>query len=212
MNLKNFLLAMALVTALSFPSKTFAQSYGGYGSYNPTFAPGIVHVNKQVRNPVTGVYVDNLGLNDPHFFADNAIFFRISVENSGTSTISRVTVTDNLPPFIQYVSGGNYSAGNRQVQFYFDNVAPGERRYTTVQVRALPLDQLPAAKSLLCPVNRVFATSVDGGNAEDSAQFCIEKSIMVAKVPQTGDPIGLLMGLGSLPMLFAGYKLGKKRQ
>ncbi len=205
MNLKNFLFATALTIALLIPSKTFAQ----YGTYTPSYSQ--LTVDKQVRNPVTGIYVDNLGLNDAHYFAENAVFFRITVQNTGNTVLSRITATDYLPAYLSYVSGGVYTANTRQIVFYFDNVSPGERRSTILQARVNRLPDLPVGKSLLCPVNKVVASAVEAGTVEDTAQLCIQKTLMAKGVPQTGDPIGLLMGLGSLPMLFAGFKLGKKK-
>lgn len=191
-----------------------STSYAQYVTCTQYNCPGIVGqlvVDKQVRNPVTGVYVDNLGLQDPHYFADNAVFFRISVQNTSTTVLTRVTVNDYLPPFLSFVSGGSYSANNRQIVFYFDNVAPNERRSTVIQVKVNPLSTLPASKSLLCPVNRVSAYATEGGTDSDSSQLCIQKTVMAQNVPQTGDPFGLVIGLGSLPMLLAGYQFGKKR-
>lgn len=188
-------------------SPVFAQ----YSQYGGPISYGQLTINKEVRNPATGVYVDNLGLKDAHYVADNAVFFRITIQNNSNSYVSKVTVTDYLPPYVLYVSGGTYSPTTRQIALYFDNVLVGERRSTVLQVRVASLLQLPGAKSLLCPVNKVVATSAEVGSAEDTSQFCIEKAVMIAKVPQTGDPFGLLMGFGSLPMLLAGYKFGKKR-
>ena len=91
MNLKTFLFATASTAPLS--PKTFAQ-YGTYTLLNQ------LTVDKQVRNPVTGIYVDNLGLNDAHYFAENAVFFRITVQNTGNTVLSRITATDYLPAYL----------------------------------------------------------------------------------------------------------------
>ncbi|MFA6005776.1 MAG: hypothetical protein WC775_04820 [Patescibacteria group bacterium] len=199
-----FLIAASSVSADS-------GSYGQYGQYGGgTAGSGKVLVDKMVRNPKSGEYVDNIGLNDVKYVADNAVFFKVTVQNVGTSTLSRIDVVDYLPLYVKYVSGGQYDSATRQVKFSFDNVAPNERRSTVLQVRVAPVAELPAEKSVVCPVNKVVASASEGNSDEDTAQFCIERKVMAVSVPQTGDPLGLIFGLGSIPTLLAGLKLRKR--
>ena len=172
---------------------------GTYGQYGGEAEAGQVMVDKMVRNPLTNEYVDNLGLNDAKFSAEGIVFFKITVQNTGGSTLNKINVTDYLPVYLQYVSGGNYDANSRQITFTFTNVSPGERRSTVLQAKVYSLSNLPAAKTILCPVNKVYASSPQDGSDEDTAQFCIEKKPIVKKeVPKSGDPLSLAIGLGSL--------------
>ena len=216
--MKKLLFAGVIVSLYSifnilYSSPVFADSgsYGQYGQYGGGGAgPGKVLVDKLVRNPKTGDYVDNIGLTDVKYVADNAVFFKVIVQNAGDSTLSRIDVVDYLPPYVKYISGGQYDSTTRQVRFYFDNVAPNERRSTVLQVRVASIKELPAEKSVVCPVNKVVASSSEDGSDEDTAQFCIERKVMAVAVPSTGDPLGLIFGLGSVPTLLAGLKLRKR--
>lgn len=172
---------------------------------------GKVIVDKLVRHPQTGIYVDNLGLNDPMYSAQSTVFFKIIIENVGTATLNEVNVVDYLPLYLQYVSGGNYNPATREIRFTFINVVPGERRSTILQVKVYPLSSLPVELTVLCPVNRVVASSPQDGSDEDTTQLCIRKKPMVSKeAPKAGDPMALAIGFGSLTTLFGGFKLRQK--
>jgi len=206
------------VTSFAFASVLFilcalpARADGTYGQYGGEATQGKVLVDKLVRNPQTGEYVDNLGLSDPKYFSENAVFFKIVVQNTGGNTLSSIKVEDILPSYVSYVSGGSYNPKSRIVVFTFGDVKPGERRSEILQVKAYPEVKLPGAKTVVCPTNKVIAYSVEDGTDEDAAQFCIEKRPMAARVPETGDPMGLALAIGAIPTLFAGFKLRKLSQ
>lgn len=188
-----------------------ALASGTYGQYGGVSEQGKVLVDKLVRHPQSGTYVDNLGLNDPMFAAESSVFFKIVVENTGNATLDEIKVVDYLPVYLQYVSGGSYDAASREIRFSFSNVAPGERRSTILQTKVYSLSNLPAEKTVLCPVNKVMAYSDQDGQDEDTAQLCLKKKSMVAKeAPKAGAPLGLVMGLGSLTTLIGGFKLKRK--
>lgn len=202
------LIVMAALFALSTSSVLAGSSYGQYGGQPES---GRVMVDKLVRNPVTGAYVDNLGLSDPKYSAQASVFFKIVVENTGGTMLNEINVTDYLPEYLQYVSGGSYNSATRQVTFSFANVAPGERRTTLLQAKVYALSQLPAEKTIICPINKVVASSPQDGSDEDTAQLCIQKKPMVStEAPKAGDPMGLVLGLSSFASLLGGYKLKRK--
>jgi len=204
-------LNLIVIALLFLVSTTMVNANGTYGQYGGEVPQGKVMVDKVVRNPVTGEYVDNLGLNDPKYSAEAAVFFKITVENVGNSTLQVINVVDYLPLYLQYVSGGTYNAATREVSFTFNNVAPLERRTTILQAKVYSLSQLPAEKTVLCPLNRVVASSPEDSSDEDTAQLCIQKKPMVSKeAPKAGDPMGLAMGLGSFLTLLGGLRLKKR--
>ena len=207
-------LSIGFITTLLFAVLSLqpvVMADGTYGQYGGEPESGKVMVDKMVRNPSTGEYVDNLGLSDPKYSAEGAVFFKITIQNTGGKTLDTVNVVDYLPIYVQFISGGNYNSVNREVTFTFDNVAPGERRSTILQVKVYNLSNLPAEKTVLCPLNKVIASSPQDGSDEDTAQFCIEKKAIVKKeVPKSGDPMGLLMGFGSLTTLIGGMAMKKK--
>lgn len=209
--MKKIMFALIVFASIFIVSFNAVLASGIYGQYGGVTQQGKVLVDKLVRHPQNGNYVDNLGLNDPMFSAEASVFFRIMVENTGNATLEEIKVIDYLPVYLQYVSGGTYDSASREIRFSFANVAPGERRSTILQAKVYSLSQLPVEKTVLCPVNKVMAYSDQDGSDEDTAQLCIKKKPMVSKeAPKAGDPIGLLMGLGSLTTLVGGLKLKRK--
>ena len=119
-NLVNKFLIGTLILCFTFYVLRFtAQSAfadGTYGQYGGEAEAGQVMVDKMVRNPLTNEYVDNLGLNDAKFSAEGVVFFKITVQNTGGSTLDEINVTDYLPVYLQYVSGGNYNAMSKDLK------------------------------------------------------------------------------------------------
>jgi uncharacterized repeat protein (TIGR01451 family) len=198
--------------AIIFASQAQADGqYNQYGQYGGPSEAGKIVIDKLVRNPKSGEYVDNLGLSDPKYSAQSAVFFKIYVQNTGGTTLNQVNVVDYLPAYLQYVSGGSYNSTNRRIIFTVNDLAPNERRELTLQVKVVGMNEMPAQKSVLCPINKVVASSEQDGSDEDTAQLCIEKKAMVSeKVPEAGDPMGLLVGFGSLSSILGGIALKKK--
>lgn len=203
----SFAFSLFALSSLLFSTFVLADQYG---QYNGTTTPPKIMIDKLVRHPKTGEYVDNLGLSDDKYMAENTVYFKIIVENTGGEKINQLKVVDFLPPFLKYVTGGSYDPTNRQITFYFDNLLAGERRSTILQTKVVSLKEMPLAKSVLCPVNKVVATANDILTDEDTAQLCIERKVMVASVPKTGDPTGLLFALSSIPTLIFGLKMRKR--
>jgi len=204
------LIIIALLFLFSTTIVNASGTTGQYGQYGGQPEKGRVMVDKLVRDPKTGEYVDNLGLNDAKYSAEATVFFKITVENVGGTTLKTITAVDYLPLYLQYVSGGTYDAANREVHFTFNDVEPGERQTALLQAKVYSLSQLPAEKTVLCPINKVIASSPEDGSDEDTAQLCIQKKPMVSKeAPKAGDPLGLAMGLGSLLTFVGGLKLKK---
>lgn len=180
------------------PTPTCFPVYGG-GVQCPK--PPEVFLNKLVRNPSTGEYVDNLGPNDPKYRPDWEVLFRIIVKNSGDQALSNVTVSDRLPQFVEFVSGpGTYDSKTRMITLTLENLAGGASQTFEIKTKVVPVDQLPGDKSVACPVNVVDATS-DREKDHDESQFCIEKEFVVPTVPQAG-PGEWILSLGGLSALF----------
>lgn len=205
--MKQLLISSILALALLVLTQSVSANgqYGQYGQYGGV-GPGIVAVDKYVRHPLTGDYVDNLGLADGKYRPEQTVFFRITVKNTGGTTLETVRVEDYLPEYVTFVAGGSYDAKTRIVRVEHTNLAPQETRTFDMQVKVLPIVKLPSAKAVVCPVNKVAAYTNELRD-EDTAQFCIEKVAPAPVTPKTGDPMSLVLALGALPAAFAGWKL-----
>uniref|UniRef100_A0A7C4RAN2 DUF11 domain-containing protein n=1 Tax=candidate division CPR3 bacterium TaxID=2268181 RepID=A0A7C4RAN2_UNCC3 len=194
------------------PGKTLAD--GGcvpvYGGGVECPKAGQVLVDKKVRNPASGVFVDNLGLYDPKYLPEQIVTFQITVKNSGDETISNLQVVDTLPQFVDYMSGpGSYDNTSRKLSFNVSNLGAGISQVFQIKGRVSHQAALPEEKSTICPVNVVDA-SFGSQKDHDESQFCVEKQINVPTVPKAG-PEHWVFSLAGLGIVFSlGNYLRKK--
>lgn len=205
----------AMVVTLTFPKLSNAGGetpiYGGIPVYGGGFmVPGQVLIDKTVLNPASGIFVDNLGPNDPKHRPQQFVTFRIVVKNSGEQTLSMVKVTDKIPQFVDFVSGpGTYDEKTRGLTFTATNVVGGTSQTFEVKVRTVHPALYPEGKNVVCPVNVVDAlsnTQID----HDESQFCIEKQMIVPTVPKSGPEHWILSMIGLVAALGIGTYLRKK--
>lgn len=207
------LLALSSVY-LILASPTMAQ----YGQFvQPTPAQTIL-IDKMVAKPYTptkgGVvntqYVDNLTPSDPRFSPGQEVMFKLRVKNTSNVTLNNVTVKDYVPAYMEPVEGpGTYDSTSRIIMFDAGSFAPNEEKTYYVKMQLYSQDKMPANKGLFCLTNK---GQVYNGYAsdDDSAQFCVEKTVVgVTTAPKAGPEAGILL-LGAQGILMGvGYSLKK---
>lgn len=189
------------LTPTPVPDNGGSATYGG----SPVYGGGVIEskggeviIDKMVKNPATGVFVDQLSPIDPKYRPLNIAVFKITVKNPSDSDVNTATVVDSLPEFVDYMSGpGEYDADSRRLSFTVDNLKAGESRDFEIKVRISHQSLLPEEKNVICPVNVVEAKIGDYSD-QDQSQFCIEKEMVVPQVPEAGAPTFLITLLGSL--------------
>lgn len=195
-----------------------------YGGGETCVQVGNVFVNKTVLNPQSNSFVDNLGINDPKYSPSSNVTFHITVTNNGGETISKVTVKDVLPQFVNFVSGpGSFDSNSKTLTFELGDLKIGESRTFTVVGKTADQDKLPTSAGITCVVNQVISTANSGQESSDNSQFCIQKPVLgettkgglkvfpaqpIAKTPATGPEMLSLIGL--IPSAIAGFLLRKK--
>jgi len=192
------------ILSLLFLTLALPISAQYYGGVSPTEK---IIVDKKIKNPQSkgGEYVDNLGINDYHFSPSDDVYFKITVKNTGSTTISKVELKDIFPSYVDYVLGsGAVSKEIRDISTSFENLQADESRDFYVRGRVVTAKELPNDRTLVCVVNKVQGWT-DGQNAEDTAQLCIEKGITQ---PPSGTNI-LLLSLGFGGISLAGLFLKK---
>lgn len=208
-------IAVAKVKAAG--GETCVPVYGG-GVQCPR--PGEVLINKTVRNPSTGVFVDNLGPSDPKYRPQWTVIFRIFVQNPGDQTLDNVVVTDTLPLYVDFMTGpagSTYNSNNRTLTWTVGSLTGGSSQMFEVKARVVHPALLPADRNIICPirenpqpVNVVEARLSDGRTDRDQAQFCIEKELEVPLVPKAGPENWLLSLAGLVAALGIGNHLRRK--
>lgn len=152
-----------------------------YGGGQTCVQVGNVLINKTVKNPQTGVFVDNLGVNDPKFSPDQQVPFQLIVTNTGNSTLSKVTVKDTLPQFVDYVSGiGTFDQSSKTLTFEVSDLKANESRTFNLVAKIVSVGALPSDQSVVCVVNQAQATANNQTSA-DNSQFCIQTQPQTTK-------------------------------
>lgn len=211
---------VALSIVLPIPRAVQAGGYleGGcvpvYGGGEVCPSPAEVLVDKKVRNPATGLFVDNLGLSDPKYRPLQIVTFQIKVENSGETDLEKVTVKDTIPNFIDYMSvspanNASYDSSLRVLTFTVDNLGGGSKQIFTLKARVAHQAMFLQEKNIVCPINVVDAKS-DSQNDRDESQFCIEKEMVVPEVPKAGPEHWILSFAGLSTILLTGIYFKKR--
>ena len=170
-------------------------------------------IDKKIQKPTKGgEFVDNLSANDEKFSANQDVIFHVTVQNTGDSDVA-LTVTDILPSYLTYVSGGTFDSNGNKVN---NNVTlkAGESKTYTIATKVVGSNSLPANQSVTCVTNVARATTSAGNSAEDTAQFCIQNNVVVQpqipskSIPNTGPEALVLFALP--PIGAAGLYLRRK--
>lgn len=191
-----FSTALLLITAVLLSSSpVLADSCSSY-FYSGSCPVKELVIDKQVINPVSGNFVDNLGPSDPKFSPDSEIRFKLIVKNIGSTDLDNIIIRDVLPSQISFITGPEGSVwdeNNRELKFNIGTIKPDQTRELEIKVKALTAQNFPADKSLVCANNWVEAKN-DQVSDSDSAGFCIQK---VDALPATGpNPLVLTLVLG----------------
>lgn len=223
-------LATGLMSLSSFVSTVNADTSCQpiYGGGETCVQVGNLSIDKTVKNPSTGSFVDNLNINDPKYSPSSTVTFQITVTNTGSGNISKTTVKDTLPGYVTFVSGpGSFDADSKVLTFEINNLGAGKSQTFTLEAKTADQENLPTDQNVTCVVNQAKATS-EKMESSDNSQFCIEKSTeetpkggtttkggkkvfpapKVVKTPDTGPEMLALVGL--IPMGVGGLILRRK--
>ncbi|PIP32851.1 hypothetical protein COY59_00435 [Candidatus Gottesmanbacteria bacterium CG_4_10_14_0_8_um_filter_37_24] len=224
--IKNKLVQAFFIAVITYTFLISVQSAQASGGCVPVYGGGVscpkqgeVLVDKKVRNPATGFYVDNLGPSDPKYRPQQIVSFQISVKNPGETAIDKITVTDTLPKFLDYMSGpGTYDGANGKLNWEVSNLAGGDTQVFEVKGRISHQAKLPVDRNVICPTNElaqpiniVDVSASNGQTDRDEARYCIEKEVIVPKVPEAGPENWLISITGLITSLGIGLKLRKSK-
>ncbi len=199
----SFVLAAMATFAPSVSADMCTTQYGG----TTTCQPSDLTINKQVKNPVGNVFVENLTTSDPTFTPGSEVTYRLTIKNGSGETFNPVTVKDTLPSYLTFVAGpGTYNKDTRVLEFQLENLIAGESRMVEILARVVTASQFPAGKSLFCVVNVAEASALNRRDS-DSAQACLQNGEVTPILPVAGfEDFALLLpfagvGLGGLALL-----------
>lgn len=179
-----------------------------YGGYSTPCQPSDVTINKQVKNPVSGVFVENLGVSDAAFGPGSKVSYKLIVTNASNDAYETVTITDTLPPHLSFFAGpGTYDESTKKLTIKEKDVKPGETRTLEFVAQVMDAGKLPAT-SFFCEVNKAHVQAGDKSD-EDTAEMCVQKEITgKSKLPVAGFTDSMVMvpfalsGLGGMMLFF----------
>jgi len=189
MKMKNKILLMILSTALimAFSAKVVSarcvEQYGG----GETCYEGELRLDKVVKNPSTGTYVDNLYSSDPNFSADQEVWFKLNIKNTGSDDLNDVEVKDKFPNYVLFVSGpGSWNDTDKTLVWKIDHLSPSESKDYEIKGKIVGEGSLPTGSGTYCVTNYGEAKK-DNKSASDTSQLCITKKVLgITTMPKTG--------------------------
>lgn len=208
--MKNKILLITLMTALItiFSSKAaFARCEQQYGG-GETCYEGELRLDKVVKNPSSGIYVDNLYSSDPNFSADQDVWFRLTIKNTGSDDLNDVEVKDKFPNYVLFVSGpGSWNDSEKTLSWTIDHLSPNESKDYEIKGRIVSEGSLPNNSGTYCVTNYGEAKK-DNKIASDTSQLCISKKVLgMAIMPPTGANLILTMILLVSFLTFGVYRM-----
>lgn len=203
-SLKTLVAGLVLAAVLAAPTTTIAQyaPYGGQSGYTQTKQ---LSVNKLVKHPKLGVYVENA--QDGYTYLNGQeIGYRIEVTNSGQANLTNITVVDRLPSEITFVSGtGIYDNNARTLTINIDSLNAGETKVYEYKAKATIVTDKGGNLAQKCPVNTVEVRSGDL-YATDKATVCIGEKVLgtMIELPVTGLSATQILAI-SIAMFMAAF-------
>ncbi len=188
-------------------AQTCTTQYGG----TTTCVPSDLTINKQVKHPTSGVFVENLGVSDTPFGVGSDVLFRLTIRNGSGETFNPVTVKDVLPEHLTFVAGpGVYDSKTRTLTYTLTNLIAGETRVQ--EILAKVVSALPQDKSLICEQNLAEVSALNRKD-DDTSQVCMASKVMgTTTLPVAGfdDLLLILPFIGTALGGFAMLRKGRR--
>lgn len=165
-------------SVMGLTSPVFAQVYEAPQTLGETSS--VISVNKVVQKPGSTAYSENLGTNDPKYLPGNTVPFRITVTNTGNTTLSNIQITDTFPAYMVHDKDMKPTA-----VFMIPTLEAGKSYTATVSGKIADATSLPNDQRIFCLVNRAAATSGDQ-TSTDNTQFCVENTSVEQQVTSKG--------------------------
>ncbi len=193
-----------------------------YGGYGETCVPTQISVNKQVRNPITGVFVENLLSGDAAYSPGSEVTYKLTIYNNDTVSFGEVFVKDTLPEQLKdgrvsddnkdQVTDQNYNASTRELTFKIHDLKAGEGREIKVVAIVKDASNFDKNQSIFCNIENKARVEAEGQSNEDTAKLCVQTEVLgTTTLPQAG-PEDYLPLLPFLTMGITGIALFIKKK
>ncbi len=174
------LASIVLLSSAFFAGTVHADSYG-----NGHEVPANLTINKEVKNPITNGFVENLGSTDPTFSPGSTVTFKLTVKNASGETFSPVEVVDQFPDYLTFIESttpGTYDVGKRRLVMNLENLIAGESRTIEVTAKVAERSAFASDRDFFCVSNYTKATAPARPNGDDdTAELCITTRVKGAE-------------------------------
>lgn len=209
--------ALPIVSPAEAETCTTQYGNGQYGT--TTCVPTDLSVDKQVSNPITGVFVENLLSGDATHSPNSEVTYLLRILNSSNQDFTTVQVTDTVPdtminPKVDESDQNKVrdvkNPDNRTLVFVLkDTLKAGEPREVKVKAMVRDVSVFPKDKSLICDVTNKARVAAEDRSDEDTSSLCVTKDVLgVTTLPSAGpeDYLPLLpfvgMGITGMALIF----------
>ncbi len=214
-------LALELIALALMVKTVSADGCGQYGQ--PACPPTDLTVNKQVKHPVTGVFLENLVASDDAYSPGATVTFLLKITNSSNRDFSTVSVTDTLSermvdPRLDEADKDKVTdvknPDSRTLVFVLkEALKAGETR--EVKVTAKVVTDFPSTKDKFCgsddKLENKAVVKAEDRTSEDKATLCVVTKVAGAKeLPEAG-PVDYLPVVPFIASGFIGIALIVKR-
>ena len=193
-----FMLSALFVTVKAVKAENCTTTGGQYGT--TTCTPTDVTINKTVRNPITGDWVENLLSGDATYSPDSEVLYNLKITNSSSQGFDKVTVEDIMPEKVVSISiaeGDNNKVKNvkfedNRLKFELANRFEGNTSIDIqLKAKVKSAGNFDSSKSLFCgSENGLQNTAQVRDNDrfdEDSASICVQTKVLgVTTLPVNG--------------------------
>ena len=180
---KNIFLTIGLaISIFGLTTKGVSANY----QYGDSESHRQIIVDKKIKSIDQNYWSDNLSSDNILFTAEELVFFKIYVKNTGNETLKNITLIDYIPEYTKYIlSDGDFKDTENRTDWTIDQLDPGQEKEYFLRVQVKDINSLPQG-DILVSINKAKVTTESGESDEDTAQFPISTQILAAKLPEAG--------------------------
>ena len=170
------------ITLFGLTAKGVSANY----QYGDSESHRQIIVDKKIKSIDQNYWSDNLSSDNILFTAEELVFFKIYVKNTGDETLKNITLIDYIPEYTKYIlSDGDFKDTENRTDWTIDQLDPGQEKEYFLRVQVKDINSLPQG-DILVSINKAKVTTESGESDEDTAQFPISTQILAAKLPEAG--------------------------
>ena len=180
---KNIFLTIGLaISIFGLTTKGVSANY----QYGDSESHRQIIVDKKIKSIDQNYWSDNLSSDNILFTAEELVFFKIYVKNTGDETLKNITLIDYIPQYTKHIlSDGDFKDTENRTDWTIDQLDPGQEKEYFLRVQVKDINSLPQG-DILVSINKAKVTTESGESDEDTAQFPISTQILAAKLPEAG--------------------------